>query len=104
MGLGDRHTDNILVNEITGEVIHIDYALIFGSGKNLNVPETIPFRLTKNVEFALGAFRSYGLFRSVMVDVCRCFSKNLDDIVGFWDCFTSDSGGCRKTNYNQLVN
>lgn len=70
IGLGDRHTDNILIKATNGEVINIDYSLIFGSGKNLNVPETVPFRLTKNMEFALGAFKSYGLFRKAMVDIC----------------------------------
>ncbi|KAL4477625.1 hypothetical protein ABPG74_002775 [Tetrahymena malaccensis] len=104
IGLGDRHTDNILIKRTNGEIIHIDYALIFGSGKQLNVPETIPFRLTKNMEFALGSFKSYGLFRKAMIDICMCFSKHLDDIIGFWDCFTNELEGCKKTNFNQLCN
>ncbi|EAS06453.2 phosphatidylinositol 3-kinase (macronuclear) [Tetrahymena thermophila SB210] len=104
IGLGDRHTDNILIKKINGEIVHIDYALIFGSGKQLNVPETIPFRLTKNMEFALGSFKSYGLFRKAMIDICMCFSKHLDDIIGFWDCFTNELEGCKKTNFNQLCN
>jgi PI-3-kinase-related kinase SMG-1 len=35
-------------------VIHIDYNVCFEKGKTLRVPERVPFRLTPNVETALG--------------------------------------------------
>ena len=31
IGLGDRHLENILLDECTGEVVHVDYAHIFDS-------------------------------------------------------------------------
>lgn len=46
MGLGDRHLDNILLNKHTGRVVHIDYNIIFDKGRQLHVPEIVPFRLT----------------------------------------------------------
>jgi hypothetical protein len=35
-------------------VVHIDYNVCFEKGKNLRVPERIPFRMTQNIETALG--------------------------------------------------
>jgi serine/threonine-protein kinase SMG1 len=54
IGLGDRHLSNILVNLSTGEVVHIDYNVCFEKGKTLAVPEKVPFRMTPNLETALG--------------------------------------------------
>ena len=46
LGLGDRHLDNILLDTRSGEVVHIDYNIIFDRGLQLRVPEIVPFRLT----------------------------------------------------------
>lgn len=54
IGLGDRHLDNILVDLTKGEVIHIDYNVCFDKGRSLRVPEKVPFRMTQNIENALG--------------------------------------------------
>lgn len=54
IGLGDRHLDNILINLSTGEIVHIDYNVCFEKGKTLRVPEKVPFRMTPNLEEALG--------------------------------------------------
>lgn len=50
MGLGDRHLDNILLNKHTGRVVHIDYNIIFDKGRQLRVPEIVPFRLTPTLQ------------------------------------------------------
>ncbi len=44
VGLGDRHVQNILVDKLTADVVHIDLGIAFDQGKCLPVPETIPFR------------------------------------------------------------
>ncbi len=54
IGLGDRHLDNLLVDLDAGEIVHIDYNVCFEKGKHLRVPETVPFRLTMNMQTALG--------------------------------------------------
>lgn len=54
IGLGDRHLDNILIDLSTGEILHIDYNVCFEKGKTLRVPEKVPFRMTPNIEEALG--------------------------------------------------
>ncbi len=33
LGIGDRHTSNILVHTRTGEVVHIDFGIVFEQGK-----------------------------------------------------------------------
>lgn len=62
IGLGDRHLDNILLDKATGEIIHIDYNICFELGKQLSVPERVPFRLTRNVIHAFGSAGVNGRF------------------------------------------
>ena len=33
LGIGDRHTHNILIHQNTGEVVHIDFGIVFEQGK-----------------------------------------------------------------------
>lgn len=33
LGIGDRHGSNILVHEKSGEVVHIDFGIVFEQGK-----------------------------------------------------------------------
>lgn len=53
LGLGDRHLQNILLDEATCGLIHIDFGICFEKGKRLKVPEVVPFRLTKMLENGL---------------------------------------------------
>ena len=57
IGLGDRHWDNIMLHSNTGEVSHVDFDLIFESGKKLEVVERVPFRLTRNVIDVFGVLK-----------------------------------------------
>lgn len=54
IGLGDRHLDNVLIELSSGEIVHIDYNVCFEKGKTLRVAEKVPFRMTPNLEEALG--------------------------------------------------
>ena len=45
------HIDLIVVSF---QIVHIDYNVCFEKGKNLRVPEKVPFRMTQNIETALG--------------------------------------------------
>eukprot|EP01064_Diplonema_japonicum_P024245 TRINITY_DN3476_c2_g1_i2.p1 TRINITY_DN3476_c2_g1~~TRINITY_DN3476_c2_g1_i2.p1 ORF type:complete len:2821 (+),score=710.18 TRINITY_DN3476_c2_g1_i2:67-8529(+) len=64
VGLGDRHSQNILLDTNTGEVIHIDLGVAFEKGKFLPVPELVPFRLTRDVIDGMGITGIEGVFRS----------------------------------------
>lgn len=97
IGLGDRHLDNVLIDMTTGEVVHIDYNVCFEKGKikvdfyirveyilvkvqkyndlsfqgkSLRVPEKVPFRMTQNIETALGVTGVEGVFRLSCEQVC----------------------------------
>ena len=63
LGLGDRHTNNILIDNVTGELIHIDLGIAFEQAKILPKPETIPFRLSRDIVDGFGPTGVEGVFR-----------------------------------------
>ncbi|KAI1725259.1 FAD binding domain-containing protein [Ditylenchus destructor] len=63
LGLGDRHAENILLDTMTGDAVHVDFNLLFDKGELLKVPEVVPFRLTRNMVDGLGSTGVQGSFR-----------------------------------------
>lgn len=75
LGIGDRHTNNILIDSntgkgvnkalqfATGELVHIDFGIVFEKGKTLAIPEIVPFRLTRDLVSGLGPMMFEGPFR-----------------------------------------
>jgi len=49
IGLGDRHSENLLIDTSNGSCVHVDFDCIFDKGLTLPKPEVIPFRLTPNM-------------------------------------------------------
>merc|ERR1712054_671310 len=39
VGIGDRHTNNILLDLRSGEAVHIDFGVVFDQGRALRIPE-----------------------------------------------------------------
>eukprot|EP00392_Amoebophrya_sp_AT5.2_P000695 g696.t1 len=55
LGIGDRHTNNVILCLKTGKVVHIDFGMIFDHAAiYLPVPERVPFRLTRDFVAPLG--------------------------------------------------
>ncbi|ROV89909.1 hypothetical protein VSDG_08244 [Cytospora chrysosperma] len=71
LGLGDRHGHNILLDQKTGEVVHIDLGVAFETGRILPVPEVVPFRMTRDIVDGMGVTKTDGVFR-------RCCEFTLD--------------------------
>lgn len=63
LGLGDRHLSNILLDVVTGEVVHIDFGIAFEQGRLLPTPEQMPFRLTRDIVDGFGIAGVEGVFR-----------------------------------------
>ena len=63
LGIGDRHTNNILIDQQTGELVHIDFGVAFEQGKALGAPEIIPFRLTRDIVDGFGPTGVNGTFK-----------------------------------------
>jgi serine/threonine-protein kinase ATR len=63
LGLGDRHGENILLEEGSGGVFHVDFNCLFDKGLTFEKPELVPFRLTHNMVDAMGAYGYEGPFR-----------------------------------------
>ncbi|CAF4490038.1 unnamed protein product, partial [Rotaria sp. Silwood2] len=83
VGLGDRHVQNILIDTQTAEVIHIDLGVAFDQGKMLPIPETIPFRLTRDVIDGLGICGTEGLFKNceITLELMRQYADTLITII-----------------------
>lgn len=63
IGLGDRHTQNILIDSRTAEVVHIDLGIAFEAGTYQPTPEKSPFRLTRDIVDGLGVSGVEGVMR-----------------------------------------
>ncbi|EMR70330.1 putative protein kinase rad3 protein [Eutypa lata UCREL1] len=63
LGLGDRHGENVLLEEGNGGIFHVDFNCLFDKGLTFAQPERVPFRLTHNMVAAMGIHGSEGPFR-----------------------------------------
>ena len=66
IGLGDRHTENILLDQSNGECVHVDFDCLFEKGLSLMKPEIIPFRLTPEMIDAMGLTGVEGTYRKTL--------------------------------------
>ena len=70
IGLGDRHPSNILIDRLTGEVIHIDFGDSFERAMKRRVlPELVPFRLTRMMVRAMGVTGPEGSFKTAFMNM-----------------------------------
>jgi len=87
LGLGDRHMSNILIDLRSAELVHIDLGIAFEAGKLLTTPETVPFRLTRDLEDGLGVCGVEGVMRGGAEQTMRVLRANTDALVTILQVF-----------------
>ncbi|PVV03064.1 hypothetical protein BB560_002471 [Smittium megazygosporum] len=90
IGLGDRHCENILLDETTGNVVHVDFSCLFEKGMTLEVPEIVPFRLTHNMVDAMGPSGYEGLFRKACEITMNLLRTHRETLMSILDAFVHD--------------
>ena len=90
LGIGDRHLNNILIDESTGEIIHIDLGIAFDQGKALPIMEKVPFRLTNEIIDGMGWMGKEGIFRKTCEESMKVLRKNSEYLITILKVFMSD--------------
>ncbi|KAJ2908041.1 serine/threonine-protein kinase M1 [Coemansia aciculifera] len=90
LGLGDRHCENILLDETTGSVLHVDFNCLFEKGMSLEKPEKVPFRLTHNMVDAMGVTGYEGAFRKTCEMTLSLLREHRDALMSVLESFLHD--------------
>jgi serine/threonine-protein kinase mTOR len=82
LGLGDRHPSNLMLDRITGKIIHIDFGDCFEVAmKREKYPERVPFRLTRMLTYAMEVSNIEGSFRITCEHVMRVLRENKESVM-----------------------
>ncbi|KAM6458275.1 DNA-dependent protein kinase catalytic subunit isoform 2-T2 [Liasis olivaceus] len=91
LGIGDRHLSNFMISTETGGMVGIDFGHAFGSATQfLQVPELMPFRLTRQFVNLMLPMKESGLINSVMVHSLRAYRINQDVLINTMDIFVKE--------------
>ena len=91
LGLGDRHPSNIMVDRISGKILHIDFGDCFEVAmKRDKFPEKVPFRLTRMLIKALEIGGIEGVFRITCENVMRVIRESKDSLNVILGAFVHD--------------
>ncbi|WOO83672.1 Serine/threonine-protein kinase tor2 [Vanrija pseudolonga] len=91
LGLGDRHPSNLMLDSISGDVIHIDFGDCFEVAMQRDkYPEKVPFRLTRMLIHAMEVCGITGTFSrscEVSMEVMR---DNKESLMAVLEAFVYD--------------
>ena len=90
LGLGDRHGENLLLDASSGDVVHVDFAMLFDKGLQLTKPEMVPFRLTQNMIDGCGLSGYEGVFRKTCEIVLQVSRENKETLMSVLDTIVND--------------
>jgi serine/threonine-protein kinase ATR len=106
LGLGDRHGENVLLEEGNGGIFHVDFNCLFDKGLTFAQPERVPFRLTHNMEAAMGIYRYEGPFRQCSELTLRILRQQEETLMTILEAFiydpTLDLQKSKKRNYEAV--
>ena len=91
LGLGDRHPSNLMLDKVTGKIIHIDFGDCFEVAMHREkYPERVPFRLTRMLTFAMEVSNIEGSFRTTCENVMRVLRDNKESLMAVLEAFVHD--------------
>uniref|UniRef100_A0AAU7B991 Serine/threonine-protein kinase TOR n=1 Tax=Pyrrhocoris apterus TaxID=37000 RepID=A0AAU7B991_PYRAP len=91
LGLGDRHPSNLMLDRLSGKILHIDFGDCFEVAMNREkFPEKIPFRLTRMLVNAMEVTGIEGTYRRTSESVMTVLHKNKDSLMAVLEAFVYD--------------
>lgn len=91
LGLGDRHPSNLMLDRITGKIIHIDFGDCFEVAMHREkYPERVPFRLTRMLTFAMEVSNIDGSYKISSEAVMRVIRDNKESLMAVLEAFIHD--------------
>ena len=91
LGLGDRHPSNLMLDRVTGKVVHIDFGDCFEAAiLREKYPEKVPFRLTRMLNYAMEVSGIEGSFRITCEHVMRVLRDNKESLMAILEAFAYD--------------
>jgi len=90
LGLGDRHGENVLLEEGNGGTFHVDFNCLFDKGLTFEKPELVPFRMTHNMVSAMGPAGVEGPFRRTAEVTYALLRQHEDALITILETFVHD--------------
>lgn len=91
LGLGDRHPSNLMLDRLSGRILHIDFGDCFEVAMTREkYPEKIPFRLTRMLINAMEVTGIEGTYRMTCEKVMHVLRKNKDSLMAVLEAFIYD--------------
>ncbi|KAL8413730.1 hypothetical protein RB594_005107 [Gaeumannomyces avenae] len=90
LGLGDRHGENVLLQQGDGGVFHVDFNCLFDKGLTFATPERVPFRLTHNMQAAMGMCGHEGAFRKCSELTLSILRQQEETLMTILEAFVHD--------------
>ncbi|KAL6705751.1 serine/threonine-protein kinase M1 [Coniothyrium glycines] len=90
LGLGDRHGENVLLEQGDGGTFHVDFNCLFDKGLTFEKPELVPFRLTHNMVDAMGPQGTEGPFRKAAEITYTLLRQHEDTLITILETFVHD--------------
>jgi FKBP12-rapamycin complex-associated protein len=91
LGLGDRHPSNLMMDKITGNIVHIDFGDCFEVAMHREkYPERVPFRLTRMLTYAMEVSTIEGSYRTTCEHVMRVLRDNKESLMAVLEAFIHD--------------
>nr|CAH7722994.1 unnamed protein product [Callosobruchus chinensis] len=91
LGLGDRHPSNLMLDRLSGKILHIDFGDCFEVAMTREkFPEKIPFRLTRMLINAMEVTGIDGTYRRTCESVMSVLHRNKDSLMAVLEAFVYD--------------